>query len=35
MIFVNDGLKAGGWESDPSKVNGLIKKEKIGEGENY
>jgi hypothetical protein len=35
MIFVNDSLKVKGWKSGPSKVNGLIKKEKIGEGENY
>lgn len=35
IIFVNDGLKVGGWESGSSKVNGLIKKEKIGEVENY
>jgi hypothetical protein len=30
MIFVNDGLEVGGWESGPSGVNGLIKKEKNG-----
>jgi hypothetical protein len=28
IIFVNDGLKVGGWENGPSKVNGLVKKEK-------
>jgi hypothetical protein len=26
MIFVNDGLEVGGWESGPNRVNGLIKK---------
>jgi hypothetical protein len=35
MIFMNDGLEVGGWESGPSRVNGLVKKEKMGEGENY
>lgn len=28
MIFVNDDLEVGGWESGPSRVNGLVKKEK-------
>jgi hypothetical protein len=32
MIFVNDGLEVGGWESGPNRVNGLIKKEKMGKG---
>jgi hypothetical protein len=35
MIFLNDGLKVGGWESGLSRVNGLIKKEKIVEGDDY
>jgi hypothetical protein len=34
MIFVNDGLKVGGWKSGSSKVNGLIKKEKMDKDEN-
>jgi hypothetical protein len=35
MIFVNDDLEVGSWERGLSRVNGLIKKEKIGEDEDY
>lgn len=36
-IVINNDLEVGGWgwESGSNKVNGLIKKEKIVEGENY
>jgi hypothetical protein len=32
MIFVNNSCEVEGWESGPSKVNGLTKKEKMGKG---